>query len=252
MQFFRNRHDLPGRGRRYPHQGELPMQAFGNPSFTITRVVPTCQQVLPEGQQWPERTDLACLWCEHTFDWAPVGAPISHNAKKDVYHLKWNFCSFNCCKAWMMAKNLKSVSNIFWMATRLYGSKSEYRKRIEGIRPAPQKEALRKYGGWMSIEEFRGSDILVRPANAHAISVRWEPVTLAVDVDGDDQLANQSRVGLAAGNPPAVTPSPSPRPLPPRPAAPARPNSLDAFLKGGAKRSAPSVLKARGGKKNLS
>lgn len=247
MQYFHERRDLPTRGRRYRAQGELPMPAHGNPSFIITKVVPTCQQILAEGQQWPDRTDLACMWCEHTFDWAPVGAPVYHDAKRDVYRLKWNFCSFNCCKAWMQDKQLSSVSNIFWMATRLYGKKSEYRQRIEGIQAAPRKEALKKYGGWMSIEDFRANGMLIRPANAQAISVKWDPVQLAVQTGADDELATQSRAGLQARRPQQQQPIAVPAPLPRPKAVLSRPNSLDAFLKGSTKprTSEPATKKPR-------
>ena len=137
----------------------------------------------------------------------------------------------------MFEKQLSSVSNVFWMATRLYGKHSQYRKRIEGIQAAPRKEALKKYGGWMSIEEFRSNAMLIRPANAQAISVKWDPVHLSVQTGAEDELAMQSRAGLQARRAPATTQATPPisagvqRPK----AMLSRPNSLDAFLKGGTK-----------------
>lgn len=210
------------------------MPTYGNPSFVVTKVVHTCQQIIDGGQAWPERTDLACLWCEHTFDWAPVGAPVRHNPKKDVFTLKWNFCSFNCCKAWMLDRRLPSVSNIYWLATRLFGMRTEHRQRLEGITPAPCKEALQKYGGWMTIERFRSNDTLIRPANTQGINVVWDPMEVAVDeVDGEPQLAAPSRVGLPHRSGSGSSPLP-PLPRPKPPTAP-KPNSLDEFLKGGSK-----------------
>ena len=89
---------VPRRDHRYPLKGELPLPAWGTPPFVIERVVPSCLTVASDGR-WPDRTDLACLWCEEGFDWAPVGAPVYHDARRDKFTLKWNFCSFNCCKA---------------------------------------------------------------------------------------------------------------------------------------------------------
>lgn len=245
MQHFHERRDLPSR-RRYNEHGELPMPAHGNPGFIITKVVATCQQLLAEGQEWPERTHLACFWCEHTFDWPPVGAPVHHDPKKDVYRLKWNFCSFNCCKAWMLDKQMSSVPNIFWMATRLYGSKSEYARRIEGIQAAPRKEALQKYGGWMTIDEFRSNGLLIRPANAQAISVKFDPVHLAVQTSDEDEVAVPSRAALPAQRPPVPLPAQPSRTASARPRANlARPNSLDAFLKGNAKPPRPQEPPAK-------
>ncbi len=232
--FFRERTDVPWRGRAYAPEGELPMPAPGNPSFVVSRVVPSCQQVLSDGRHWPDRTDLACMWCEEAFDWPPVGAPVGHEPKKDRFLLKWQFCSFNCCKAWMLDRRMPQVSNIFWLAMRLYGRRAENRVLLEGIRPAPRKEALKKYGGWMDIAEFRANGRLVRPANPHGINVRWDPVQLAVQTDPNEQLACQSRQAHQVQRMPGA-PAPSPQP---RPAPPARPNTLDTFLRGAPKRKA--------------
>ena len=237
--FFRERTDLPGRGRRYPLDGELPMPPPGNPSFVVNRVVPSCQQALAKDHDWPDRTDLACMWCEETFDWPPVGAPVRHDPKKDCFTLKWQFCSFNCCKAWMLDRRMPQVSNIFWLAMKLYGRRSEHRIRLEGIRPAPRKEALKKYGGWMDIEEFRANGQLVRPANPHGINVRWEPVQLAIQTDGGEELACQSRAAHQLQRLQNAQP-----PVKPRATPPARPNTLDTFLKAGPKQRPPPPQRA--------
>ncbi len=226
MTFFHECKDFPIRPRKHRQVDELPMPAWGDPSFVVHKVVPSCQHVLCDGQQWPEKTDLACLWCEEQFGWAPVGAPVYYNHKKDQFVLKWNFCSFNCCKAWMLEKRMPQVSNVFWLAMRLFGRRTENHRRLEGIQPAPRKEALQKYGGWMSIEEFRSNGQLIRPANPHGINIKWDPVQLSVQSGAAEEMAMQSR---SATHRPPIHPPPSPKPQPPPPIKP-RPNTLDVFL----------------------
>lgn len=236
MDFFHEREDLPCRGRNYRKEGELPLPAWGDPSFVVDKVVPTCQQIVPQGSRWPDRTDLACLWCEEGFDWAPVGAPVHHNARKDEFVLRWNFCSFNCCKAWMLDRRMPQVSNVFWLAMRLYGADSRHHRRLEGIQPAPSKEALKKYGGWMTIEEFRSNCQLIRPATAHGINVRWDPVHLCMSAAAEMAVQSRGARSLPAAPQPAV---PAPRAAPPP--TPSRPNTLDTFLKSGKTKPRPTA-----------
>lgn len=217
--------DFLDRARKYPKHGEVPMPAWGDPSFVVHRVVPTCQQILGEGQKWPESTSLACLWCEEGFSWAPVGAPVGHNAKKDQFILKWNFCSFNCCKAWMVRHCPLQVSNVFWLAMRLFGKDSKHKQRLEGIQPAPQKEALQKYGGWMTVDEFRSNNQLIRPAGTHGINIRWDPVQLSVQSSAAEELATQSRSAPPLQRLPAKPPASLSKPA-------AKPNTLDTFIRG--------------------
>ena len=229
---FLQQRDFQKRSAKYPCKGELPVPAWGDPSFVVHRVVPSCQQVVAGGNPWPETTDLACLWCEEGFDWAPVGAPVYHDAKKDQFTLKWNFCSFNCCKAWMHKNRPREVSNVYWLAMRLFGKDSAHRQRLEGIQPAPQKEALRKYGGWMSIEEFRSNAQLIRPAGAHGINIRWDPVHLSVQTNAAQEMAVQSR-GAMPSCPAPSKPQPVLASKPAAPAPLARPNTLDMFIRSG-------------------
>ena len=65
------------------------------------------------------------------------------------------FCSFGCCKAQSFAKNdqsswRRSSLILAFVFKQMYGHMP-----LQGIKPAPDKECLIKYGGTMTIEEFR-------------------------------------------------------------------------------------------------
>ena len=50
-----------------------------------------------KNKEWPSNTSIACYWCCHKFDTAPIGIPISYQDNRfDVFGC---FCSLNCACA---------------------------------------------------------------------------------------------------------------------------------------------------------
>ena len=101
---------------------------------------------------WPQRTDVHCWHCAHGFDSFPVGIPL---AKRDgVYTLQGVYCSFACMKAANSARpsHERALSGqlIHEMLREVYGV-------LTVVNKAPPKQMLAKFGGSMSIEEFRQS-----------------------------------------------------------------------------------------------
>lgn len=103
---------------------------------------------------WPLRTDEWCWYCCHPFDTQPLPMPIKHDCLRDVFHVMGTFCSWACMKA----HNLESSS---YMKSMNANNITLFHKRCTGelrrIRPAPPKQALRVFGGTMSIAEFRAA-----------------------------------------------------------------------------------------------
>ncbi len=102
---------------------------------------------------WPDRTDLCCWHCTETFDSQPVGIPVQIRSDGIVL-CDGNFCSYSC-----------ALTHIFSQKTthREYRTKQllvQVAREVHGvstIKPAPPRLALAKFGGPLSIDEFRNA-----------------------------------------------------------------------------------------------
>lgn len=96
-------------------------------------------------------TDICCWWCTYTFTGPVCHMPVKYDDKNDTFHVKGNFCSFECVSAYSF--KLEKISNQY--ITRYYYKRLLGLKQIITIRSAPPKEILEKFGGPISIEEYR-------------------------------------------------------------------------------------------------
>jgi hypothetical protein len=98
----------------------------------------------------PNHTDLACFWCCDTFSGRPCVIPI--RIVESVWHVYGNFCTPQCCMAYVLSELLDTHTR--WeriaLLNRLYSSNINGR-----IYPAPNRECLSRFGGPISIEDFR-------------------------------------------------------------------------------------------------
>ena len=100
----------------------------------------------------PEKTDIWCWWCCHEFDSIPISMPLRYNKTKDSFELIGAFCSFSCCKAYILDSYNTSptiISNLKLMSKKMG---LDYKDKII---PAPPRRVLKAFRGIMSIEEFR-------------------------------------------------------------------------------------------------
>jgi len=107
-------------------------------------------------QQLPQKTEIACFWCCHTFDTPPCAIPA--HILDEVWHMYGNFCSCECAVASLFKEKIDS--HIQWeryaLLNTLYGQDAELPVGSpQGIRPAPPREILRMFGGCMEIGEYR-------------------------------------------------------------------------------------------------
>ena len=104
-----------------------------------------------KNNEWPSNTTINCYWCCCKFENAPFGIPINYdNDNFDVYGC---FCSLECATAY----NFKMNHNIDEMWERynlinLLSRKIGYKVQVK---PAPDRLALKQFGGFMDIEQFR-------------------------------------------------------------------------------------------------
>jgi hypothetical protein len=131
-------------------------------------------KLLPElysSKSWPEKTNIHCWWCCYSFNSIPIPLPRkTNNIKslnpndKDVenFEVKGCFCSFNCALAYSNTYDYKNLQYlVLYFFKRIYKlNNPSYSKefiRNFSIKPAPPKEILEKFGGSVSILEYRKS-----------------------------------------------------------------------------------------------
>jgi len=103
---------------------------------------------------YPNKTDVLCWWCCHSFKTAPVGIPMRHDGNLDVFKVVGCFCSMNCAYAHSRKENMKIFPSDFrFMYEKITGTTVE----DWNLSPAPERYILKTFGGPLSIDEYRES-----------------------------------------------------------------------------------------------
>lgn len=97
-----------------------------------------------------DKTDIACWWCTYNFDNSPCFIPERYY--NGTYYVFGCFCSFGCAVAYNLSSNDYKVWDRHSLIKKLYGT---IYNTNNDIIVAPPKEVLQKFGGTISIEEFR-------------------------------------------------------------------------------------------------
>ena len=105
-------------------------------------------------KEWPQKTEINCLWCCHEFDNTPWGIPLKY--QHEHFYMFGIFCSPNCSASYIF--NSKKNDDIKWEIFSLlnlfyYKIYNEFTE----IKLAPSKLCLNKFGGCFSIEEYRNT-----------------------------------------------------------------------------------------------
>jgi hypothetical protein len=100
----------------------------------------------------PTKTDVCCWWCTYSFESIPIFIPEFYHDNK--YYVFGCFCSFNCAFSYNLNMNDYKIKDrhslLINMVSIIYNKKID-----ENIEPAPQREVLEKYGGPITINEYR-------------------------------------------------------------------------------------------------
>lgn len=115
-----------------------------------------------DNNTWVSQTNRCCDHCCHTFTTIPIGLPESYCSIKKEFRTIGCFCSFNCAKTyntgikdsriWERLSYLNRIKKIIF---------KEQNKAFKEINKAPPREVLIKFGGDMTIEEFRSKVITI-------------------------------------------------------------------------------------------
>lgn len=134
--------------------------------FTEVKVYPSDLNLFDVDQNkfTPKKTDLCCWWCTCQFDTLPTYLPEKYS--ENNFYVSGCFCSFNCAGAYNMSLSDNKVWDRYSLLKLMYYmiNKNKINSIVDiDINIAGPKELLNKYGGPMTIEEFRkNSKILGR------------------------------------------------------------------------------------------
>ena len=125
--------------------------------------------------EWPRETDVACWNCTFAFDGIPISAPQRLDPRtKKLVGCFGVFCSFNCAKRHLLTKpnSWQQLQLLTFLHKKVLGN-------VVKITAAPPSQVLERFGGYMSIEEYR-KDFIVLPPQAEMFdsSVRRDHVVL--------------------------------------------------------------------------
>jgi len=111
--------------------------------------------------------DVWCWWCCHPFDTNPLPMPMKYDEIRDVFTVRGFFCSWSCMKAYNYEHTgYRSGIVNGWIGMLRRRSSSEGTTAMS-IKCAPPRQALRVFGGNLSIEEFRKTkqSYVILPSN---------------------------------------------------------------------------------------
>ena len=118
-------------------------------------VPPPARKALPlvRDTQPPEKKGTHCWWCAHPLPGAPLHLPYKYDDRLDLFTTTGEFCSWECMKAFALDMNTSRSgeiqSFIAVMRRKVFG-------KYVVLKAAPKRQALKIFGGPLSIEEFRG------------------------------------------------------------------------------------------------
>lgn len=104
-----------------------------------------------KNNEWPLSTSIHCYWCCHKFDTIPFGIPLKYTDNK--FSVFGCFCSLECAAAYNFNSN--ENMNETWERYNLLNMLARKVNYTTNVKPAPSKLALKTFGGYMGIEEFR-------------------------------------------------------------------------------------------------
>ena len=115
-----------------------------------------------------------CWWCCHPFEGEPLHLPYKHDSLRNKFSTMGCFCSWGCMKTYNITYNrVRSgiiACNMVLMYKQMHG-------RVDPVKCAPNKYALKEFGGTLSIEDFRkltqlGPRVIVQmPDEVHSMQV---------------------------------------------------------------------------------
>ena len=105
-----------------------------------------------EGEGEHQLLESCCWYCSHDFEGAPCVAPGAYDAAKDVYSVYGAFCSWGCVKRYLIERPNHEIALRFSLLNQL-AKRMGYAQST--ITPNPPVITLQRFGGPLTIEQFR-------------------------------------------------------------------------------------------------
>lgn len=106
-------------------------------------------------ERWPAATDTVCYLCTEPFAGPPASIPVAKHSATGGYAVFGTFCSWACASRYMATHRSILASSLHLSSVWL----QDLANRLgydQAVRPAPPRECLRKFGGPLDIDAFRG------------------------------------------------------------------------------------------------
>lgn len=130
-----------------------------------------------------------CWWDGHEFSTAPVGCPMSHDELHNEFHLQGYFCSWACVRAWsqhyMKGSAQMMVPGYIKMIQRVT------HHPLTDVLVAPHWCVLQRFGGRMTIEEYRSLPALKQTTG---VSLQVHPESARIYMSGFDCFVEDPRI----------------------------------------------------------
>jgi hypothetical protein len=123
-------------------------------SIKKLRVITTTKDQIKKSTEWPEKCDVCCWWCCHTFENSPCTLPVKYDSARKRFTFVGLFCSWNCVKSYNYEKNdhlkYERAGLITLLIQQMYGI-----NKAINIKAAPPRQTLKMFGGYLDIDTFR-------------------------------------------------------------------------------------------------
>lgn len=139
-----------------------------------THYIPLALMDATQRLRYSAVTGVACWWCAHDIEGPVVGCPVTHrrvidphtHEKRDGFRFLGYFCSWPCARAYGETHlsnndNMQQLGQFMYAVLLFIVRKLRKVGLIEEnfhpphVRPAPHFSLLKKFGGSLTIEEFR-------------------------------------------------------------------------------------------------
>jgi hypothetical protein len=112
-----------------------------------------------KNKNWPSSSPYACWNCTEHFNHPPVGIPTiaMSDTYEDTYYMEGNFCSFPCAARHLFDTRSQAdaqLFTIFEIMNFIYNEVNDS-EDYEKIKVAPERICLKKFGGHLTLEEYR-------------------------------------------------------------------------------------------------
>ena len=153
-------------------------------------------------------TGLVCWWCVHALPQKPcIHLPVKYDEKRKIFSTIGNFCSWACAKAYALDMGSSRSGEIQMLLATM---RMQSMGKFTPLWPAPKRQALKCFGGTLTIDEFRAFGGLVEPPQIYfpfekRYTAATQAVTAEAGVSGGVSVSGGARRMAAIENAAAET-----------------------------------------------